>query len=122
MATEYSPPKRWAHGDLPTAADMNLYSRAIASMYERHGPASYNIAVRKISGGEFYCFVHRYRYLHYLNAGTLADLTGTYSTTLDETPSGVKVFDLSTVNWLTFGSVYTITDSSFACEIGENTD
>lgn len=123
----YSPPPHWQHGDQPTAGAMNLYSQDIISIYGVYGPVSFNVAIRSIRleefelrGPEYYTFLHRYRWLHYLGDGEISSMDGTNTNNLADTAGAVKVFDMTTVDWLAYGELYKVSGLTFACEVQDN--
>ena len=115
----YVPPERWAHGDIPTAADMNKYSAALNTIRAAIGDAAVNVALRKTPNSGFWTMIHKHRWLSFKGTGTLSDMTGTETVSLEDVDDAVTIYDLQALTWLTYGSMYKVLSVSFAEEVPE---
>jgi len=114
----YQVPKRWSHGDIPVAADMNKYSDSLNAIHDITGDALRGYPSAKLQAGEDenHFFVHRYRWLWYIGSGTLEDADAeneTITLSGDTTP---KRYDLSSVSWLTVGKLFYVSDCAWCQE------
>ena len=123
----YTPTQTWAHGNVPTAAQMNTIKDDLNQMHptaDRQSPLwfEHDIATTQlpmaVSGGPehglshlgpvgFY-LAHRWRWLRYRGAGKVMSLDETYEQSLgDSDPAGeTQLFDLDSLSWLTYGQGY----------------
>lgn len=127
----YSAPKIWAHGDYPTAAEMNKYSASLNYLYDRVGGGSINPAVMSnrsehawnaSTGNESGMFLfHKHRYLHYINSDSNAEISDP-SNVGDDVSLGSTgswdVYDLDQIDWMTPGKIYYV---KFATACAEDT-
>lgn len=109
----YSTPESWAHGDYPTAANLNKYKSGLDAIHDALGDASLNMAVaRRIDPVQGYYFLHRQRWLIYRadpSAGSIEDPSGVGETiTLTATGGSWDSYDLGTVSWLIPGKLYQV--------------
>ena len=117
--TPYQAPKIWSHGEFPTAAELNKYSNSLGYLYDRIGGGSiqpailYNRSLQTTNTNDSnesgFHFFHKYRWFHYLNSTSGAEITD---------PAGVgddvslgdsgewTTLDLETVDWMTPGKIY----------------
>jgi len=111
--------KNWAHGDKPTAAQINEYktvldaaNTAIAS----GGGAPVQLPAEHVSEAVF-GVMHCYRYLHFGSVGQLVDPFGVQEpTSLSEGEDGHGVLDLDSLGWLNYGRRYEVTGVTWCQE------
>lgn len=114
----YSAPPRWAAGDRPTAALMNVYSDDLNAIHDISGDALINIALPTNTGDIIWTMFHRYRWLAYNDNGSIRDPTGANEDIeLSDPGSGVFFYDLSTVPWLAPGLMYMLVNFDQAWEV-----
>lgn len=115
----YSAPPQNVHGDYPTAANLTKYSDGLTAIYNAvSGKSAVWCARTKESGTDansFYTLVHVFRWLFYTGEGTLTNVAQNETTSLPDGGS-TNIFDLNTVDWLTYGMPYRITGVDFALE------
>lgn len=109
----YAVPQRWAHGDYPTAANLNKYKSGLDAIHDALGDASLNMAVaRRIDPVQGYYFLHRHRWLIYRAdpaAGRIEDPAGVGDTvTLTATGGSWASYDLGQIDWLLPGKLYQV--------------
>lgn len=115
----WSTPPTWAHGDIPTGAQMQIYSDDEEAIHERTGDASwYFLAAHAAVGvdNDQAYMVHRYRWFWFQSNGALvdsADATNTVTLTEDTEPT---LLDLNTVSWMYPGKLYYITGVTWCME------
>lgn len=117
----YEVPRQWAHGDVPTAAQMNAYSNALASIKSVADRMPPNPALLKFGGDPDdaeWRITHAARWLHVPDACTLYNANDSSQTTsVPEPPSGtILAFDLNTVDWLLPGTHYIVDGVPWAFE------
>lgn len=128
----YTAPPQWAHGDIPTAANMQKYSDGLNAIYtaingKKHIRASrlrqwltrssdtHHLGVTDALS--YLLNVHQWRWLLYQGAGTLSNVAGSETTSLpDTTNGGTNTFDLDSVDWLNYGMIYRVNGVNFALE------
>lgn len=112
----YTTPPAFAHGDYPTAANLNTLSDDIAALYGRLGDM--NVPSPTLNGDAVFLNVHRW--LHYQTYGSnsaIIDGAGVgddYS--LPESTGAVGVYDLSSVDWMAPGRYYRVSNCRYALE------
>lgn len=112
--------KIWAHGDTLPAADLNALSAGLNTARGLSGDAVLNVATSGAYGtGNVNFFIHTQRYLHFKSTGKLGNITNTEETGLSTGDSEFGVLDLDGVEWLAYGSLYTVTGCEMACEDSE---
>lgn len=115
----YSAPPSFAHGDYPTAANLTKFSDGLNAIYTAvNGKSAVFCARTKESGTDansFYTLVHVFRWLFYTGEGSITNIAQDETTPLPDT-GGTNIFDLNTVDWLTYGMVYRATGVTFALE------
>lgn len=68
--------------------------------------------------GSCLTFFHTYRYLIFGSTGEIIDPSGLGSiVTLADPPKGYGVYDLSSIDWLTYGMVYRVEGVTWAREV-----
>ena len=112
--------KVWAHGDYPTAAQMNEYKTVLdaakAALNAGSPALPMQVAAEHASSGEFWVW-HCYRYLHYGSNGVLVDQDGVYpDVSLSEDDNQLGVLDLDSLGWLQYGRVYKVTGVTWCQE------
>lgn len=112
----YSKPTYWTHGDIPTAVNLNKYSADLNQIHTEIGDVARNPASPKTTSGSYYTFVHRYRWLYFESTGKIESIDGSQSVSISEQNDTVTLYDLDSVNWLYYGSLYKVTGVSFAVE------
>ena len=112
--------KVWAHGDYPTAAQMNEYKTVLdaakAALNAGSPALPMQVAAEHASSGEFWVW-HAYRYLHYGSNGALVDQDGVYpDVSLSEDENELGCLDLQSLGWLAYGRVYKVTGVTWCQE------
>ena len=108
--------KVWAHGDKPTAAQINEYKTVLDAAYAALEGGDWQLAAEHMSEAAF-GLVHCYRYLHFGSTGTLSDLQRVYpDVSLSEDSSGHGVLDLDSLGWLNYGRPYEVTGVTWCQE------
>ena len=110
--TSYSPPHRFAHADIPTAAQLQTYCTALDAIHERMGDKLLIYSSANLLPGEDnnHFFVHRYRYLWYRGDGTLEDpAPGGATISLSDGDEPTRL-DLASIGWLAPGKLYYVSD------------
>lgn len=116
----YSTPTPFAHGDIPTAADMTIYGDDLDVLHTYIGDVLIAWPAANALPGEdndHHYFVHRYRWLYFKGSGTLVDSAGVEDDiTLSET-SEPTLYDLNSVDWMYPGKLYSVDGSTYAMEV-----
>jgi hypothetical protein len=129
----YAVPKQWAHGDTVSHTNMQKYSDSLNAIYAKSGDAKINPAVLwsyeqwdpANFENSFYTFVHKQRYLWFKSTGAIVDpvrdadpagVAGEDDVSLSENQDNYGVYDLETIGWLTYGSIYYVTGVSATWE------
>ncbi len=100
--------KTWAHGDRPTAAQMNEYKTVLDGAYAALEGGNWQLPAEHMSESAF-GLIHCYRYLHFGSTGTLTDIAGIYpDQSLSEGSDGHGVLDLDSLGWLNYGRPYEV--------------
>jgi len=110
--TTFAAPHRFAHGDIPTAAQLQTYCTALDAIHERMGDALLVYSSANLLPGEDnnHFFIHRYRYLWFKGNGTLEDPTpGGETITLSDDDEPTR-YDLDGVDWIVQGKLYYVSD------------
>ena len=119
----YRPKSDWAHGDRPTAAQLNVMKNDIVQMKDDASSESPiwphhilqpftvwdELGVFRYSLQKFR-ITHRWRYLRWRGAGKIVSGDRQYEETLSDTdPAGEsQVLDLDSLEWLDYGMDYTV--------------
>lgn len=114
----YVAPPNFAHGDYPTADNLNILSEDLDAIAVGLDNVNWATAELPADGATF---VNVYRWLHYQTTpdetGTIIDPSGIgASQSLPSSDSAIAVFDLADVPWLLPSRVYTLTGCTFALE------
>lgn len=114
----YTPPPRFAHGDEPTAAQLNTLSDNQAYLSGVLG--GIQPAVPAV-GGKTLAMVHVWRWLHYWTTDETTAQIGDPSgagepVSLADSGGAWAVYDLAQVSWLSQGQVYTVTGVDYVAE------
>ncbi len=114
----YNPPPTFAHGDYPTAAQLNILSADLDEIDARLTSMNQAAAKLPAAGG---LFINMYRWLHYRSLDgetpTVVDPAGINSSqSLPNSVSAVATYDLSSVTWLIPSRQYTLTGCLYAFE------
>lgn len=114
----YDPPKVWAHGDIPTAAFMQKYSDSLNAIYAILGDDNTEPAIEELRDGKQAIFIHRFRWLHFRDSGTLRQYGGGENTqvALSAGADENMVMDLDSISWLTYGMLYEVEGVKFVFE------
>ena len=121
----YVAPPQWQHGDIPTAALMNRYRDSLNALKAVFDETPQDVAAPVYEGADEdeaeWQLVHINRYLIYGDEATVRDPTNEENTaSLPKPAAGTKgVYDLDTVNWLTYGMTYTAKGCAWVIEAGE---
>lgn len=108
--------KTWAHGDKPTAAQMNEYKTVLDAAYAALEGGNWQLPAEHMSEAAF-GLLHCYRYLHYGSTGVLRDLQGVYpDRSLSEAAGGQGVLDLDSLGWMNYGRPYEVTGVTWCQE------
>jgi hypothetical protein len=120
----YSAPPAFAHGDYPTAANLTKLSDGLSFIYASlNSGKSVTFLVKSkdttlsyfSDSSPFNVCVHIHRWLFYTGEGTMKNIAQTQTTSLPDA-GGTNIFDLDSVEWLTYGMPYMITGVDFALE------
>lgn len=97
---------------------MNKYSDSLNAIYAKLGDSNFNLAVPKSLNR---VFVHRFRWLHYSDNGTLMDINGSEDSmiSLSGENGEFDLYDLESVPWLQYGMMYRVDDCDMCCELDE---
>lgn len=106
----------WDHGDTPTSTILNEYSTALESAHDTLGDLGGWSPAMEHNSEAVYLVLHTNRYLHFVSNGEITDLTGANVEEISEDEDGSGVFDLDTLDWLTYGQLYYVTGVSICCE------
>lgn len=114
----YTPPPRFAHGDEPTAAQLNTLSEN--QVYLSGVLGGIQPAVPYV-GGEALAMVRVWRWLHYWTTdeatAQIGDPSGVNeSASLPDSDGAWAVYDLAQVDWLSQGQNYTVTGVDYVAE------
>lgn len=118
----YLPPPHWNHGDRVSAEQLNILGGNLIDIYNRTAGVNLQFGSLSISGEHSYLFVHRYRWLHFLNQGTIVPLFETTPAAFDavdiSSPANTwsAAFDLDSVVGLSYGAFYVVNGVSWAVE------
>jgi hypothetical protein len=114
----YTPPATFAHGDYPTAANINLFKTGLDAIHDLAGDAVINPAVLELGiTAHSYAIVNRYRWLLFLGSGRIDDpFEGEESVTISGSVSEWTTYDLTQIEWITPGRVYQVEAVSAAFE------
>ena len=125
--TAYVTPHIFAHGEFPTAANLNTISVGQISINERKPYALFAPCTAKMTTGQATGFYHRHRWLHYKSSGQLIDpvryadpleLAGEEEVSLPNTSDDwFNVYDLDSVAWLSYGALYFVQGVDFVMEL-----
>ena len=116
--TAYAVPPSFAHGDKPTAANLNKLSDGLDHVYELVPTYSVNQAVAELGTADRVYFTHRQRWVHYKSSGQILDPAGLADTvSLPNTSDDwANVYDLDQIGWLAYGAGYWVQGVDFALE------
>lgn len=125
----YSRPAQWSHGDIPTAALLNIWLDnldAIKAILDVTEPVPVAPVYMGDEDDAEWSFVHLQRYLRYGDEAELYDPTNraAHSVSLPEpdVATGVKgVYDLDTISWLEYGMTYILEGCAWAMEDADPT-
>jgi hypothetical protein len=108
--------KVWAHGDKPTAAQMNEYKTVLDGARVLLEGNTFALPAEHMSESAF-GLIHCYRYLHFASTGTLHDIQSAYpDVSLSEDSDGHGVLDLNSLGWLNYGRLYEVTGVTWCQE------
>lgn len=111
--------RTWAHGDKPTAAQINAFKTDLDAAHSALGDYGWNVANQTQSESVFH-FVHGQRYLHFGSSGEIVDVFSVNDdVALSEGSDGTGTVDLDSLGWLTYGMFYKVTGVSWAIEDSE---
>lgn len=106
----------WAHGNKPTAANLNEYKTAFDAANSAIAGGTVQLPAEHVSEAIF-GVMHCYRYLHYGSSGALVDPTGqNESVSLSDDDSGHGVLDLDGLGWMPYGRRYEVTGVTWCQE------
>lgn len=114
----YTAPKRWAHGDTVSAANMQIYSDGLTAIKPMIGETRRTWAVFASTWDEAQEFniVHKRRWLIYKSTGQITDPNGVFDPVDLPDSDPINVYDLDTVDWLLPGMVYHVIGCSVCME------
>lgn len=117
----YVQPKLWAHGDVPTAVEINKYITALNDIKVILDSTPKNPATHMFDGDEDdakFQLVHINRYLRYSDEAILSNiLDASQTVNLPEPEGNVRgVYDLDTIGWLSYGMTYKVVGCSWVIE------
>lgn len=108
--------KVWAHGDKPTAAQVNEYKTVLDAANTALSGGTIQLPAMHVSEAVF-GIVHCYRYLHFGSQGALVDPTGVQDDVgLSDGGAGHGVLDLDSMGWLGYGRRYEVTGVTWCQE------
>lgn len=106
----------WAHGNKPTAAQMNQYKTVLDAAYVALEGGNWQLPAQHMSEAVF-GLLHCYRYLHFGSQGALVDPTGIQDdVSLSDGSTGHGVLDLDSLGWLGYGRRYEVTGVTWCQE------
>ena len=123
VSRTYKPKSNWAHGDRPTAAQLNTVADDLTEMKDVAGSESPIWPQHQLQPflvwaeqgtsryqGQRYRITHRWRYLRWRGAGKIISADRLNEQTLsDSDPVGEsQVLDLDGVEWLDYGMTYLV--------------
>jgi hypothetical protein len=119
----YTPPARFAHLDYPTAAKFNKISAGVLASYEKLFQTTHQMAAYQ-GPVSIWSVFHRFDYLIYRTPNVegmqprISPLNSEIGDeiSLPESRDRYSTFDLRTVEWLSPGMIYTLTDVAGAME------
>ena len=107
----YEVPNRWAHGDVDvSAANINKYTNSIIALAAVIGTVKKTYATPSRQSSAVFTLYHTRRWLWFTSTGAIVDPSGIgTSVSISEVNDTFTAYDLDTVEWLTYGSLYTVT-------------
>jgi hypothetical protein len=115
----YQVPKLWAHGDIPTGAEMQKYVDAINAINSTFGVRTFTNAAFFTEGDNVtWSFIHRQPFLWYKDGATLYDPFNPekYTESLSKEDGSWQRYDLRNVKWLYIGKLYCVYDADGCME------
>ena len=114
----YQAPTQWSHGDEVCASKMQKYSDSIAYLYSLTTTAGRNYATpfSQMADTQQFWFVHTHRYLIYVSTGVISDPSGIGDDVTLSSDESINSYDLDTIPWLNYGSLYKIVGCSVCME------
>lgn len=114
----YQVPPRFAHGQYPTAADLNVLGDDVKSLYGRL--ASLNLATPRADGATLWV-VNVYRWLWYETEPSettkISDPSGVNNEqSLPDSEGAMTAYDLANLDWVIPGSSYVVTGARYVAE------
>lgn len=113
----YSVPPRWAHGNIPAADQFQIYSDDLNAIHALWGDRLINWPTPSVGSADDLYLRHQYRWLVYNDNGSIEDPTAVGETVTLDDPGGYAFYDLNTVEWLTPGMIYRLTEFDFVMEV-----
>ena len=107
----YEVPQRWEHGNVNvSAANINKYTNSIIALEAIIGSVSKTYATLARQREASFTLYHTRRWLWFTSTGAIVDPSGIgTSVSISEVNDTFTAYDLDTVEWLTYGSLYTVT-------------
>ena len=125
--TAWVAPPKFGHGDFPLAANLNILSQDLLSINERKPYQLFAPCTAKMTTGQQTGFYHRHRWLHYKSSGQIIDpvraadpleIAGEEEISLpNPSDDWFNVYDLDSVAWLSYGSLYYMQGVDFVMEL-----
>lgn len=115
----YAQPPQFAHGDYPTAANLNIIGDNLDDLHGTMGDKLFRAYPVIADLGNDYYFFHIWRWLFYKGSnGEISDPNGvvTDTVTLPDVTSGYGVYDLRQITWLHLGRAYVIDNLDWSIE------
>lgn len=104
----YTPPPQWQHGDIPSAAQLNVYGNDLIEIATMLGLVRRDYCAREWSAAtKFVVFVHQYRMLRYKGAGDITSMDESEKVAIDS-KGAVALYDLDSVDWLAYGMLFRV--------------
>lgn len=113
----YTAPPTFAHGDYPTASDLNILSDDLDAIHDITGDAAINFATLASVSSAVFTFVHAHRYLYFGSNGAIVDPSGVGDdVSISEENGATTKYDLDQISWLFYGQIYQVTGVSWCIE------
>lgn len=114
----YAQPPQFAHGDYPTAANLNIIGDNLDAIHDILGDKTFRHYAVAYNDGEGFTMFHVWRWFFYAGSGgAITDPTGTNAdVTLADVTSGFDVYDLRQISWLHLGRHYDVTGVDWCIE------
>ena len=114
----------FSHGEFPVAAELNKIVDGQKEIYAVARTYARNSFAPEMDTGERATFTHAKKWLHYKSTGTIIDPARDANPAAGNDPvslpnpsnNWVNTFDLDSVAWIAYGSIYYVEGTDFAQE------